>query len=74
MLAKFIPICNDEVCELYFIGLAINCPHFKAMIALGLHILLNDERLVLNLDYLIQKTFKVVTVNDISFATCLILR
>ena len=74
MLAKFIPICNDEIGKLDFIGLAKNCPHFKAVIAFGLYILLYDKRLILDLYHLIQKVFEIVTVNNICFATCLIFR
>jgi hypothetical protein len=74
VLAELVPISHYKVRILDFAILAENCPNFKTVVSFRFDILLYDKRFVFYLDHLVQEIFKIVTVNNVSFASCLILR
>ena len=66
MLAKFISVCHYEIRKLKLARFSENCSDFERVVAPRFHILLNDKRFVFHLYHLIEKIFKIVSVNDIS--------
>jgi hypothetical protein len=74
VLTELIPISHYEVRILDFAILAENCPDFKTVVTFWFDVLLYNERFVFYLDHLVQEIFKIVTVNNVSFASCLVLR